>query len=218
MSGQKTFKENQPGEMGNNSPRRTIVGGRPPEKITKLPPVPVGLQSLLRLASVDPKFCEELIRQREKAAHAAGIELTPSETAMLRSITADQIRLMANQLPQPAVNRRSFLKQAAKTAVLILGGSILANCVKHGEPAPARKEQRNIDEGIAPTIPPEKEPTEKEEPEPEQQEPEQEHPDKHDPENDDKAQDSEEKHTKDHFPQVERPGKKDQILGSLSGI
>ncbi len=130
-----------------------------------LHPIPTGLQSLLRLASVDPEFCEELIREREKAAHAAGIQLTRSETAMLRSITADGIRNMARGLPEPAMDRRSFLQQAARTAVLILGGAALARCTKteKGETSPAKEyneEQPIITEspavvrGIEPDIPP----------------------------------------------------------------
>ena len=44
------------------SPRTTIVGGRPPEGEENLPPVPTGMQQLLRLAAVEPRFRQQLLK------------------------------------------------------------------------------------------------------------------------------------------------------------
>ncbi|MBI5500582.1 MAG: hypothetical protein HY907_10085 [Deltaproteobacteria bacterium] len=109
------------------SPRTTIVGGRPPEKADAAQTVPTGLQRLLRLASFDGAFREELIRRRGAAAKAAGVPLTASESAVLAAIPAEQLAQMAGNLPPPAPGRREFLRQTAATAVVLLGGAALGS-------------------------------------------------------------------------------------------
>ncbi len=163
MSNSNMFDDDHPRGKSNNSPRLTIVGGRPPERKTKLPPIPVGLQNLLRLASVDGDFCEALVSRRDEMAGVADIELTFSERAMLRSISAEQIRSMAGRLPEPAVNRRSFLRESARAAVLLLGGAALVGCTEKskkgmGEDRPNRAKRREFEAegGAAPRLPEEK--------------------------------------------------------------
>ncbi len=107
------------------SPRTTIVGGRPPEDGAGLPPVPTGIQRLLRLASVDAAFADELVRRPLEVARTAGVELIPSEATILRSIPAEQLGSMAARLPPPPPQRREFLRQTAATAVVLLGGAAL---------------------------------------------------------------------------------------------
>ncbi len=114
---------------GAPSPRTTIVGGRPPDDDPALPPVPVGIQSLLRLASVDPAFREELVRRRAAVAGAAGIELTASERAILAAIPDRALADMAERMPPPAPPRRAFLRQTAATAVVLLGGAAMADAL-----------------------------------------------------------------------------------------
>jgi len=181
MSDSSMFDDDHPKSKSNNSPRLTIVGGRPPERKTKLPPIPVGLQNLLRLASVDGDFCEALVNRRDEMAEVAHIKLTPSERAMLRSISAEQIRAMAGRLPEPAVNRRSFLRESARAAVLLLGGTALAGCADKNkkrkaleEDSPKRAWRREFEAegGAAPKLPEEK---------PDQKEPDKQEPDKQEP-------------------------------------
>jgi hypothetical protein len=93
-----------------------------------LPPVPTGIQRLLRLASVDEAFRAELIARRDSVATPAGIELTASERAVLRAIPAPQLGAMIAGLPPPADDRRAFLRGAAASAVVLLGGAALGGC------------------------------------------------------------------------------------------
>lgn len=114
------------------SPRTTIVGGRPPENDRRGPPVPTGIQRLLRLAAVDADFRNRLVEQRDAVAEAAGIALSASERAMLRAIPAAQLAGMAAQLPEPPSARRDFLRKTAATAVVLLGGAALSDCSGEG--------------------------------------------------------------------------------------
>jgi hypothetical protein len=154
------------------SPRTTIVGGRPPEQPGGAPPVPTGIQRLLRLASVDEGFRSELLERRGEIAAAAGIELTGSERAVLAAIPAEQLRDMAAKLPLPPEPRRDFLRRSAATAVVLLGGAALGEAVgacRSQTPGPStdtvdggrRPEQRPVETtgGAAPDIPPEPVPT-----------------------------------------------------------
>lgn len=93
-------------------------------------PVPVGLQTLLRLAAVDPAFREELVARRAAVAGAASVALTPSERAILAALPDEQLRQMAEQMPPPPSARRAFLRQTAATAVVLLGGAAMAATVE----------------------------------------------------------------------------------------
>jgi hypothetical protein len=160
------FGDEAPAESGSSaSPRTTIVGGRPPEPSVGLPPVPTGIERLLRLAAVDQAFRQVLVERRGAAAEAAGFELTPNEGAILTAIPANQLVAMAESLPAPAQPRRQFLQQAAASAVLALGGAALANCADCDptrgirSDVPQRPEHNEMQEtgGAAPDIPPEPE-------------------------------------------------------------
>jgi hypothetical protein len=89
----------------------------------------LGLQRLLRLASVEPAFLEQLLALRDGAAKAAGVRLAPSEAAVLRALPAERLEEMVRVLPPPAPERRAFLRRTAATAVVLLGGAVLAECV-----------------------------------------------------------------------------------------
>jgi hypothetical protein len=173
----------------NPSPRTTIVGGQPPESCRgaspsaprpltaagDLPPVPTGIQRLLRLASVDPAFARELGARRAEMAAAAGIELTASERAIVQVIPAAQLQAMIGGLPPPDEDRRSFLRQTAASAVVLLGGAVLGpGCPVRGarsdvppEPPPARPEgPEPMPAGVRPGVPPEPPPPRPEGPAP----------------------------------------------------
>jgi hypothetical protein len=94
-----------------------------------LPPVPTGIQKLLRLASVDDAFCEQLIQHRAAVAESAGVQLTRSEQAILSAIPADQLREMAQKMPLPAPPRREFLRRASAAALVLFGGAVVADAV-----------------------------------------------------------------------------------------
>ena len=124
----KMFRNDEPTAGETPSPRTTIVGGRPPEADAKLPPVPTGIQSLLRLASVDPKFRRRLLERRGEVAPAARIVLNSTERAILAAIPTAQLEQMIDFLPPPPAGRHAFLRQTAATAVVLLGGAVLADC------------------------------------------------------------------------------------------
>jgi len=133
------FGDDEPGDSV-PSPRTTIVGGRPPEDGAAPPAVPTGMQTLLRLASVDASFRSELLERRATIAEAAGVALTPSEQRILAAIPAAQLGAMIDHLPAPSSPRRDFLRQTAATAVVLLGGAALegslSGCSKTPEPSP----------------------------------------------------------------------------------
>jgi hypothetical protein len=124
------------------SPRTTIVGGRPPAEGAELPPVPTGLQRLLRLASVDEAFRGELLRRRAEMATVAGIELSQSERAILAVVPERQIATMVENLPPPSADRRDFLRQSARAAVLLLGGAALTGSEGCRDPQPRSEETK----------------------------------------------------------------------------
>jgi hypothetical protein len=140
MGQSRMFGDDEPHDGQTPSPRTTIVGGRPPDDHAKLPDVPTGIQRLLRLASVDPQFRDELLERREELAQAAGVELTATERSVLRAISAKQLLGMCTRLPEPTPARRDFLRQSAATAVVLLGGAALgealSGCNKPGADTP----------------------------------------------------------------------------------
>lgn len=147
------FGGDEPGQADNQSPRTTIVGGRPPERVGALPPVPTGLQRLLRMAAVDDAFRAELLSRRSALAGAAQVELVASERAILDAAPAEQLAAMIASLPPPSTDRRTFLKEGALAALAIVAGTSLEGCEQAGANRP---ERRNMDSegGHAPDVPP----------------------------------------------------------------
>jgi hypothetical protein len=115
-----------------------------------MPPVPVGIQRLLRLASEDSRFRSLLVRQRSEVARAAGIELTRSEEAILAAVSARQLDAMIDKVPAPAPDRRDFFRQSAASAVVLLGGATL------GLSASGCEERPMLVTGVRPDLPPER--------------------------------------------------------------
>ena len=143
------------------SPRPTIVGGRPPEEGAEPPPVPTGIQRLLRLASVDAAFRRELVARPAALAVTAGVDLTASEQAVLEAIDSGQLDEMARNMPPPPPQRRDFLRHTAATAVVLLGGAALSGAMQAccpGEDTPQRVLRREMQEdgGASPEEPPER--------------------------------------------------------------
>ena len=70
---------------------------------TDLPPVPIGLQTLLRAAAFDKALLERVVAGRGAAAQDAGFTLSASERAILEATSEDQLRQMAAaSLPEGA--------------------------------------------------------------------------------------------------------------------
>jgi hypothetical protein len=115
----------RPGRPRSDATPPTTSGG---------PPVPTGIQQLLRLASVDATFCRELCERRAEVAAACGVTLTANERRMLAVIDAKQLELMARHLPPPPAPRREFLRGAAASAAVLLGGAALGELTSSCRP------------------------------------------------------------------------------------
>ncbi len=120
----------------NQSPRTTIVGGRPPEGRKDAPPVPTGMQKLLRLAAEDPSFRKLFVERRGQVADAAGVDLSASERAILASVPVRQLEAMIDRMPGVSGDRRGFLRQTAASAVILLGGATFGEAVSGCEKSP----------------------------------------------------------------------------------
>jgi hypothetical protein len=121
----------------------------PHDRADDLPPIPTGIQELLRLAAVDPVFRRELLARRDELAPIAAIALTSSERAILRAVPAAQLQAMIANLPPPAPDRRGFLREAAASAAVLLGGAAVV-----ASEACRRPERREMERegGISPEL------------------------------------------------------------------
>lgn len=151
----------------NDSPRTTIVGGRPPEgRRDASQTTPQGLERLLRLASVNPEFLAILVEKRSAVATAAGVKLSEGEEAILEAVPRRQLEAMVARMPGVPKKRHSFLRSTAATAVMLLGGAALSACCgdqSHSEPTETEQTQGHsaadagtvpvVIAGIQPTIP-----------------------------------------------------------------
>ncbi len=127
MTRSRMMKNDDPTGDDTTSPRTTIVGGQPSKTTFPAPPIPTGIQTLVRLASVDAAFLDELVSRRSKMGEVTGVDLTASERAILDAIPADHLRDMASKMPPPPPDRRDFLRQSAASAVVLLGGAAMAD-------------------------------------------------------------------------------------------
>lgn len=94
-----------------------------------LPPIPTGIQRLLRMAAGNRDFRARLLVERDALADEAGVELTPTERLVLRAASVEQLEAMADNLP-PIARRRDFIRQSAATAAALIGGPLLIeSCV-----------------------------------------------------------------------------------------
>ncbi len=121
-----------------------------PAAASDLPPVPTGIQNLLRLASVDRQFRKQLVERRDGLAAVAGVELSASERVILRQVAASQLEAMIDNLPSPPADRREFLRQTAASTVLLLGGAAFGTSLPGCESAPKRPSTQAPVLGIRP--------------------------------------------------------------------
>ena len=66
--------------------RTTIVGGRPPGSGKPVGDIPRGIEVLVKKASVDPRFCDTLLRRRADAAKEIGLELDPESQWIIQAL------------------------------------------------------------------------------------------------------------------------------------
>ena len=142
--------------------RTTIVGGQSKVRTKASGAVPQGLEALLSRASGDQRFGKRLVADRSAAAEASGIELSPSEVALLASVTNAQLEQLIAQAP-PTRARRGFIGTAAASLGAVLSSAALGGCPPE-DPGPATKGIRpDVPDdpgpatgGVRPDVPPEK--------------------------------------------------------------
>ena len=108
----------------------TIVGGQPQAARRRSVSVPVGLEKVLYAAAANPAFRAALLRDREGAVKSAGLQLKPSELAMLRVAPESQLVAAIESLDVSAANvkRHSFMGKVATAAVTIAAGGAIEAC------------------------------------------------------------------------------------------
>jgi len=106
--------------------KTTIVGGQPPGNQRPLPPIPLGIEHLLSMAAVDPRFGQALLQQREQAIKASGVRLSATEHGILGAVDPDALQQMIHSVHQgiPEQDRRSFLNRSAAALVALVGGGL----------------------------------------------------------------------------------------------
>lgn len=155
----------------------TIVGGQPPRRQRRkrsLQGVPVGVERVLYMAASDAAFRSALEQDRDTALADPSLQLRPSELAMLRAISAEQLSaaIASVDVRPQNVERRQFLRAVAvSTLTLAAGGAVsgAAGCGDEASPPdgqgwgvdagvrdgpPPQADIWGIDAGVPPDLPP----------------------------------------------------------------
>ncbi|HUU17232.1 MAG TPA: hypothetical protein VMW72_08790 [Sedimentisphaerales bacterium] len=82
--------------------------------------IPVGVEVLVKKASVDPEFRQILLEKRGEAAGEIGLELTEAERKMLSSIAVEQLEKIIDNTKVKPEHRNIFRGKAIK---LMLGAA-----------------------------------------------------------------------------------------------
>ena len=89
-------------------PTPTIVGGRPPGNGNRSQGFPLGIEVLLKKASVDSEFRKALLEKRSAAAADIGLDLSPSEAATLDAVPRSHIEKIIDRTTIPDEYRRGL--------------------------------------------------------------------------------------------------------------
>jgi hypothetical protein len=103
--------------------KTTIVGGRPPGSGKPVGDIPRGIEVLVKKASVDPAFKGLLLRKRSEAAKEIGLELEPSEIAMINAVPEPQLESIISKTIVFPKQRKAFLGKVAALMIVALGAS-----------------------------------------------------------------------------------------------
>ncbi len=82
--------------------------------------MPRGIEVLIKKASVDTAFRELLVNKRAAAAAEIGLELSPSEIAVLNSLPQPQIEQIIDHTTLPDEHRRVFLGKIAAAMLALI--------------------------------------------------------------------------------------------------
>lgn len=99
----------------------TIVGARPPGKAQRSSGFPLGIEVLLKKASVDEEFRKALLEKRSAVAKDIGLDLSRSEAAALDAVPRSQMEQIIERTTIPDEYRRVFLGTIAASMLALLG-------------------------------------------------------------------------------------------------
>ncbi len=92
--------------------------------------IKIGVEQVLYAAATDEGFCAALLADREAALEARGLKLGPTERAMLRDVSDEQ--LLANvagmDVSPQNQQRRSFMRLVTAGAMTVAAADALAAC------------------------------------------------------------------------------------------
>ena len=90
--------------------------------------VPVGLEKLLYLAARDPDLRERLLADRAGTIAALGVQLRPSERAMLEAAPNAALHSMIDRIDASNPRKRKFMGLVAAAATSLAAGTALPAC------------------------------------------------------------------------------------------
>lgn len=106
-----------------NDDQRTIVGGRS-DRHRSARSFPRGIEILLKKAKADPKFRLTFLSEPLMAAQELGLDLTPTETSILRNMPRSGLEDAVSHTKVATV-QLPLLRTAATAAALFSAGSLL---------------------------------------------------------------------------------------------
>jgi hypothetical protein len=129
----------------------TIVGRQPLRKGRRHEPqgkleIPVGLERILYLAARDPSLRDRLLEDRAGTIAALGVELRPSERAMLEVAPRAALEAMIDRIEPANPRRRRFMNLVAAAATSLAAGTAGVACdtIDNDEPI------HDVDGGVGP--------------------------------------------------------------------
>jgi hypothetical protein len=120
-------------------PTLTIVGGQPSrrlvggsigkrERFAQKLSVPVGLEKVLYLAARDPELRARLLADRTGTIDALGVELRPSERAMIEAASRAALEGMIERIDASNPRKRRFMGLVAAAATSLAAGTAAMSC------------------------------------------------------------------------------------------
>jgi hypothetical protein len=107
----------------------TIVGGRPMHRAVQTKDLPQGVEQVLTLAALDPRFCRAVEADPVEAAAARGIRLDSVEADLLRAIPGARLVEMAKRTVIPTSSgRRDFVKVVSASVLAMITGNAVLLC------------------------------------------------------------------------------------------
>jgi hypothetical protein len=90
--------------------------------------VPVGLEKILYLAARDPELRERLLADSKGTIAALGVQLRPSEQAMLEAAPRAVLAAMIDRVVPANPRKRRFMNLVAAAATSLAAGTALPAC------------------------------------------------------------------------------------------